>query len=74
MTFPIFVEIFAKKGWVGRHPILTPLRFGPIAWLSVMRVRVERLFSEMGLLLSGLRSWLKQDAVEAMLLLRTSMI
>jgi hypothetical protein len=39
----------------------------------VTQVSVERLFSAMRLLLSDLRSLLKQDAVEAMLLLRANM-
>ena len=42
--------------------------------LPVTHVSVGRLFSAMRLLLSDLRSRLKQDAVEAVLLLRTSMI
>ena len=45
-----------------------------LAALPVTQVSVERLFSEMRLLLSGQRSRLKQDAVEAMFLLRTNMI
>ena len=45
-----------------------------LAALPVTQVSVERLFSAMRLLLSDLRSRLKQDAVEAMLLLRTNMI
>jgi hypothetical protein len=39
----------------------------------VTQVSVERPFSAMRLLLSDLRSLLKQDAVEAMLLLRANM-
>ena len=45
-----------------------------LAALPVAQVSVERLFSAKRLLLSDLRSRLKQDAVEAVLLLRTSMI
>ena len=45
-----------------------------LAALLVTQVSVERLFSIMRLLLSDLQSRLKQDAVEEVLLLRTSMI
>ena len=58
------------------YPI--PLRCGPVTFLSlgsrVAQVSVERLFSPMRLLLSDLRSRIKQDAVEAMLLLCTNMV
>ena len=39
----------------------------------VTQVSVERLFSAMKLLLTDLRSRLKPDVVEAMLLLRTNL-
>ena len=42
--------------------------------LPVSQVSVERLFRAMRLLLSDLRLLLKQDVVEAVLLLCTSMI
>ena len=45
-----------------------------LAALLVTQVSVERLFSAMRLLLSDLLSRLNQDAVEAVFLLRTSMI
>ena len=45
-----------------------------LAALPVAQVSVERLFSAMRLLLSDLRCSLNQDAVEAVLLLCTSMI
>ena len=45
-----------------------------LAALPVAQVSIERLFSAIRLLLSDPRSRLKQDAVEAMLLLHTSMI
>ena len=44
-----------------------------LAALPVTQVSVERLFSAMKLLLTDLRSRLKPDAVEAMLMLRTNM-
>ena len=45
-----------------------------LATLPVVQVSVEWLLSAKRLLLSDLRSRLKQDAVEAVLLLRKSMI
>ena len=45
-----------------------------LAALPVMLVSVERLFSAIRLLLKDLQSRLKQDAVEAVLLLRTSIV
>ena len=44
-----------------------------LAALPVTQVSVERLFSAMRLLLSDLRSRLKQDAVKALLVLRTNL-
>ena len=44
-----------------------------LASLPVTQVSVERLFSAMKLLLTDLRSRLKPDAVEAMLLIRSNM-
>ena len=43
-----------------------------LAAMPVTQVSVERLFSAMKLLITNLRSRLKEDAVEAMLLLRTN--
>ncbi|KAF0304524.1 hypothetical protein FJT64_002717 [Amphibalanus amphitrite] len=43
-----------------------------LAALPVAQVSIERLFSAMRLLLTDLRYRLKQDAVEAILLLRTN--
>ena len=52
---------------------LRPCRLA-FAALPVTQVSVERLFSAMRLFLSDLRSRLKQDAVEATLLLNTNKI
>ena len=60
------------------HPILPHCGAAPcslvLAALPVTQVSVEWLFSAMRLLLLGLRSWLKQVAVERMLLFHTNMI
>ena len=77
MTLPHSVEIFTKRGvWDVIPPYPTAVRpFGlALATLLVMQVSVERLFCAMRLLLSDLRSRLRQDAVEAMLLFHTNMI
>lgn len=44
-----------------------------LAALPVTQVSVERLFSAMKLLITDLRSRLKPDVVDAMLLLRTNL-
>ena len=77
MTFPTSVEIYTKKGvWdvIPSYPTAVHPCSLALAALPVTRVSAERLFSAMRLLLSDLRSRLKQDAVKAMLLLRTNMI
>ena len=78
MTFPLSIQIFTK-GMCGTsipsHPTaVRPCSSLALAALLVTQVSVERLFSAMRLLLSDLRSLLKQDTVEAVLLLRTSII
>ena len=75
--FPTFSRFFYKIGCVGRHPIISHCGAGlmPRAGCAPGDAGQRRaLFSAMRLLLSDIRSWLKQDAVEAMLLLRTNMI
>ena len=69
MTLPLFVDFFTKKD-VGdvilSYPTAMRSCSRALAALPVTQVSVERLFSAMELLLSDLRSWLKQDTVEAM--------
>ena len=57
------------------YPTAVRLSDQALAALPVTQVSgVERLFSAMRLLQSDLRSWHKQNTVEAMLLLHTNMI
>ena len=66
----------ARVGWDERLGFLTKGRGisdHALAALPVTQASVER-FSAMRLLLLDLRSLLKRDAIEAMLLVRTSMI
>lgn len=57
---------------VGQYPgIIQPASMA-LAALPVTQVSVERLFSAMKLLLTDLRSRLKGDILEAMLLLRSN--
>ena len=76
MTFPLFVEIFTKRDVWDVIPLYpTAVRPSSLALAALpVAVSVERFVSPMRLLLSNLRSRLKQDAVEAMLQLRTKMI
>ena len=77
MTFPLSVEIFTKRDtWevIPSYPTAVLLCNQALTALPVTQVNVEWLFSAMRLLLLDLWSPLKQDAVEAMLLLCTSMI
>ena len=80
MTFPLSVDIFTKRDMWDVHPILPhcfalrPYSNLALAAQPVTQVSVERLFSAMSLPPSDLLSWLKQDAVETMLLLSTNMI
>ena len=68
MTLPLRADFFFTKRAVwDTHSILPHYGAAPLPG-------VERLLSAMRLLLSDLRSWLKQDAVEKMLLLPTNMI
>ena len=77
MTFTLPVEIFTRRdAWdvIPSYPSAVRLSNQALAALPVTQISVERLFSAMRLLLSDLRSWLKQNTVEAMPLLRTNMI
>ena len=77
ITFPLSVEIFTKKdAWdvIPSYPTAVRLSNQAIAALPSTLVSVERLFFSMRLLLEDLGSLLKQNAVEAMLLLHTNMI
>ena len=72
MILPPSVEIFTKKDAldvIPSYPTAVRLCNQALAVLLVTQVSVERLFSAMRLLLWDLRSRLKQDAVEAVLLL-----
>ena len=77
MNLPLAVEIFTKRDvWdvISSYPTaVRPCSLALVA-LPVTQVSVERLFSAIRLLLSDLRYWLMQDAVEAMFLLRTNII
>ena len=77
MTFPLSVVFLEKKNeWVviTSYPSAVRLSNQALDTPPETQVIVERLFSAMRLFLSDLRSLLKQDAVEAMLRLRTNMI
>ena len=54
--------------------VVRPFSCLTLAALPVMQVRIERFCSAMRLLLWDLRSWLKQDTVEATLRFRTNRI
>ena len=58
---------------ITRYPASTQPCSTVLASLPVTQVSVERLFSAMKLLLTDLRSRLKPDIVEAMLLIRSNM-
>ena len=82
MTFPLSDDFFVCVLFTIRDELdvipsyTTAVRLcnQALAAIPVAQISVERLFSAMRLLLYDLRSLLKQDAVEAMLLLRTNMI
>ena len=57
---------------VGKYPEIIQPASMALAALPVTQVSVERLFSAMKLLLTDLRSRLKGDILEAMLLLRSN--
>ena len=78
-TFFTKIEIFTKRDvWdvIASYPTAVRPCSLALAAIPVTQVSVVRLFSAMWLLLSDLHSRIKQDAVEAMLLLllRTNMI
>ena len=75
--FPLSVEIVTKSDvWdvIPSYPTAVRRCCLALAALPVTRVSVEWLFPAMRLLQSDLRFWPKQDAAEAMPLLRTNMI